>query len=107
MEGEYKRIKGLRAFSIRIRVVVWTRKNDTETISVNANRFENGTKRYRFRLKTVHCGRGLSPAVRSLGTFQKFYVFVTIGERNKCQHCCGSMQRPLTYLLLSKYPEEG
>ena len=53
MEGEYKRIQGLRAFSIRIRVVVWTGENDTETISVDANLFENGTKQYRFRLKTV------------------------------------------------------
>ena len=48
-----KRIKGLRAFSIRIRVVVWTGENDTKTISVNANRFENGAKQYRFHLKTV------------------------------------------------------
>ena len=53
MEGEYKRIYGLRAFSIRIRVVVWTGENDTETISVAANLFKNGTKQYRFRLKTV------------------------------------------------------
>ena len=36
-----------------VRVVVWTGENDTETISVDANLFENGTKRYCFRLKTV------------------------------------------------------
>ena len=53
MKGEYKRIQGLRAFSIRIRDVVWTGENDTETISVDANLFENGAKQYRFRLKTV------------------------------------------------------
>ena len=35
---------GLTAFSIRIRVVVWTGENDTKTISVDGNRFENGTK---------------------------------------------------------------
>ena len=58
MEGEYKRIKGLRASSIQIRVVVWTGENDTETISVDANHFENGTKQYRSRLKTVKCGTG-------------------------------------------------
>ena len=52
MEGEYKRIyKFLRAFSIRIRVVVWTGENHTETISVDANHFENETKQYRFRLE--------------------------------------------------------
>ena len=38
---------------MRIRVEVWTGENDTETISVNANLFENGTKQNRFRLKTV------------------------------------------------------
>ena len=59
MEREYKRIQGLRAFSIRIRVVVWTGENDTKTISVDANRFENGAKQYRFHLKTVLCGRSL------------------------------------------------
>ena len=32
MEGECKRIYGLRAFSIRINVVVWTGENDTKTI---------------------------------------------------------------------------
>ena len=52
MEGEYERIYGLREFSIRIGVVVWTGENDTET-NVDANLFENGTKQYRFRLKTV------------------------------------------------------
>ena len=29
-------------FSIRIRVVVWTGENDTKTISVDGNHFENG-----------------------------------------------------------------
>ena len=48
MEREYKRIQGLRAFSIRIRVVVWTGENDTKTISVDANRFENGSEQYTF-----------------------------------------------------------
>ena len=53
MEGEYKIISGLRVFSIRIRVVVWTGENNTETISADANLFENGSKQYRFHLKTV------------------------------------------------------
>ena len=38
--------------SLLISVVVWTSENDTKTISVDANRFENGAKRLRFRLKT-------------------------------------------------------
>jgi len=33
-------------------VVVWTGENDTKTISVDANLFENGAKQFRFRLKT-------------------------------------------------------
>ena len=33
-------------------VVVWTGENDTKTISVDANIFENGAKQLRFRLKT-------------------------------------------------------
>ena len=28
-------------------------KNDAKTISMDANRFENGAKQYRFHLKTV------------------------------------------------------
>ena len=32
--------------------VVWTGENDTKTIGVDANRFENGAKQLRFRLKT-------------------------------------------------------
>ena len=33
-------------------VVVWTDENDTKTISVDANPFENGAKQLRLRLKT-------------------------------------------------------
>ena len=33
-------------------VVVWTGENDTKTISVDANLFENGAKQLSFRLKT-------------------------------------------------------
>ena len=40
-------------------VVVWTGENNTKTISVSANLFENGAKQLRFRLKTDQCGRGL------------------------------------------------
>ena len=54
-------------FSIRIRVVVWTGENDTETIGVDANLFENRTKQYCFRLKTVQCGRGLRNFFKSEG----------------------------------------
>ena len=39
-------------------VVVWTGENDTKTISVDANLFENGSKQLRFRLKTDWCGEG-------------------------------------------------
>ena len=38
--------------SLLIGVVVWTGENDTKTISVEANLFENGAKQLRFRLKT-------------------------------------------------------
>ena len=46
-------------FSIRIRVAVWTDENDTKTISVDANRFENGTKQFRFQRKTVYSVGGV------------------------------------------------
>ena len=49
------------AFSNRYGVVVWTGENDTKTISVDANLFENGAKQLRFRLKTDLCAQGLSP----------------------------------------------
>ena len=45
--------------SLLIGVVLWTGENDTKTISVDANRFENGVKQPRFRLKTNWFGRGL------------------------------------------------
>ena len=38
--------------SLLIGVVVWTGKNDTKTISMGANLFENRAKQPRFRLKT-------------------------------------------------------
>ena len=38
--------------SLLIGVVVWTGENDTKTISVDNNLFENGAKRIRFRLRT-------------------------------------------------------
>jgi len=46
------RTGGIRAFSNGYGVVVWTGENDTKTISVDENIFENGTKQLRFRLKT-------------------------------------------------------
>ena len=36
------RTEGIKAFSKLIGVVVWTGENDTKTISVDANLFENG-----------------------------------------------------------------
>ena len=39
--------------SLFIGVVVWTGENDTKTISVDAKRFENGTKQLRFRWKRI------------------------------------------------------
>ena len=53
------RTAGITAFSNRYGVVVWTGENDTKTISVDANLFENGAKQLRFRLKTDLCGQGL------------------------------------------------
>ena len=53
------RTAGITAFSNRYGVVVWTGENDTKTISVDANLFENGAKQLRFRLKTDFCGQGL------------------------------------------------
>ena len=38
------RTEGITAFSNRYGVVVWTAENDTKTISVDANLFENGAK---------------------------------------------------------------
>ena len=38
---------------MRMHVVVLTGENDTKTISVDANRFENGAKQCHFQLKTV------------------------------------------------------
>ena len=46
------RTEGITAFSNRYSVVVWTGENDTKTISVDANLFENEAKQLRFRLKT-------------------------------------------------------
>ena len=37
------RTEGITAFSNRYGVVVWTGENDTKTISVDPNRFENGS----------------------------------------------------------------
>jgi len=46
------RTEGIKAFSNLYGVVVWTGENDTKTISVDANLFENVAKQLRFRLKT-------------------------------------------------------
>ena len=46
------RTEGITAFLNRYGIVVWTGENDTKTISVDANLFENGAKQLRFRLKT-------------------------------------------------------
>ena len=54
------RTEGITAFSNRYSVVVWTDENDTKTISVDANLFENGAKQLRFRLKTDKFGQGLN-----------------------------------------------
>jgi len=46
------RTEGIKAFSNGYSVVVWTGENDTKTISVDANLFENRARQLRFRLKT-------------------------------------------------------
>ena len=46
------RTEGITAFLNRYGVVVWTGNDDTKTISVDANLFENEAKQLRFRLKT-------------------------------------------------------
>ena len=53
IEREIIREYKVTAFSIRIRIVVWTGENDTKTISADGNRFENGAKQHHFHLKTV------------------------------------------------------
>ena len=45
--------------SLLFGVVVWMGENDTKTIGVDANHFENGARQLRFLLKTGKCGRGL------------------------------------------------
>ena len=47
------RTEGITAFSNRYGVVVWTSKNDTKTISVDANLFENGAKQPVFVWKRI------------------------------------------------------
>jgi len=42
------RTEGVKAVSNGYGVVVWTGENDTKTISVDANLFENGAKQLRF-----------------------------------------------------------
>ena len=49
--------------SLLIGVVVWTGENDTKTISVDAKRFENGTKQLRFRLKRISVDWALETTV--------------------------------------------
>ena len=46
------RTESITAFSNRYGIVVWTGKNNTKTISVDANFSENGAKQLPFRLKT-------------------------------------------------------
>ena len=46
------RTDGIKAFSKRMRRCIVDGRNDTKTISVDANIFENGAKQLRFRLKT-------------------------------------------------------
>ena len=53
--------------SLLIGVVVWTCENDSKTISVDANPFENGAEQLRFGLKTNYCGRGLNKEFRTNG----------------------------------------
>ena len=57
------RTEGITAFSNRYGVAVWMGENDTKTISVDANLFENGAKQLRFRLKTDLCGQGQSVTI--------------------------------------------
>ena len=54
------RTEGITAFSNRYGVVVRTGENDTKTISVDANLFENGAKQLRFRLKRISVDRALA-----------------------------------------------
>ena len=46
------RTEDIKRFQNGYGVVVWTGENDTKTISVDADLFENGAKQLRFRLKT-------------------------------------------------------
>ena len=42
---------------------MWTGENDSKTISVDADLFENGVKELRFSLKTDLCGKGQNGAI--------------------------------------------
>ena len=46
--------EGIKAFSNGYGVVVWTGENDTTTISVDANLFENGSKAQTFTSKVLN-----------------------------------------------------
>ena len=46
------RTEGITAFLNRYGIVMWMGDDDTKTISVDANLFENRAKQLRFRLKT-------------------------------------------------------
>ena len=54
------RTEGITAFSKRIRRCSVDRENDTKTMSVDTNCFENGAKQLCFCLKTGYCGQGLA-----------------------------------------------
>ena len=50
------RTEGIKVFQKAYGVVVWRGENDTKTISVDANLFENGAKQLRFRLLSSENG---------------------------------------------------
>ena len=67
-------------------------ENDTKAISVDANRFENGVKQYRFHLKTVECGWGLSYTTLVVRDTPTFYKNPTNGSACNTS-LCSSMGR--------------
>ena len=54
-----------------------------KTISVDANLFENGAKKLRFRLKTGECGQGLN--TEYIGPFSFFFCVTVVLADVSCR----------------------
>jgi len=84
--------EGIKAFSNGYGVVVWTVENDTKTISVDANVFENEAKQLRFRLKTDSCGRGLNLVENASATRQLAVLVTSIAFYDILARACAEIK---------------